>query len=122
MASASPRWAVIETREDGMTGHAARFITGLAMASVLAGCSSSPASRAALACEEAAKERAEGKMLSVDLKALEQSMVNEGEDVLRLQAPVTLDTGLQTQYTQTLDCRVKVANGELHVVRVTFVF
>ena len=105
-----------------MAGHAARVITGLAMASILAGCGGSPASRAAAACEEAAKERAEGKMLSVDLKALEQSMANEGKDVLRLQAPVTFDTGLQSQYTQTLDCRVKVTNGGLHVVRVTFVF
>lgn len=105
-----------------MTGHVTRIIMVLAVASALAGCGDSPAARAAAACADAAKERAEGKLLAVDPKALEQSAASEGKDALRLRAPVTFDTGLQSQYTQTLDCRVKLTDGKAQVIGVTFVF
>lgn len=88
----------------------------------LGGCGGSRESAAAAACEAAAKERSQGKLLAVDLEALAASAVPEGEDVLRLQAPVTFDTGLQSQYSQTLDCRVKITAEGPKVIRTTFVF
>lgn len=90
--------------------------------SVLAGCGGSPESQAAAACEAAAKERSEGKLLEVDRKALVAGARSESGDILRLQAPVTFDTGLQSEYTQTLDCRVQVADGQVRVIGITFVF
>lgn len=89
---------------------------------VLAGCGSSRESQAAAACEAAAMERATGKMLAVDRKALEQSAIAETADILQLKGPVTLDTGLQSEYTQTLNCRVQFTGKEVKVIGVVFVF
>lgn len=93
--------------------------TALAM---LAGCGGSRESQAAAACEAAAKERSEGKLLAVDVKALAAGATSEAPDILRLQAPVTFDTGLQSEYTQTLDCRAQVSDGQVRVIGITFVF
>jgi len=89
---------------------------------MLAGCGGSRESRAAAACADAAKERAAGKILAVDRKALAQSAKAETESILALQAPVTLDTGLQSEYTQTLHCRVQFSGNDAKVIAVTFVF
>ena len=85
-------------------------------------CSSSREERAAAACEVAAKESAQGKLLSVDIAALAKSASATGKDTLELTAPITLDTGLETEYKQTLNCRVQFVGGELKVLRATFVF
>ena len=92
------------------------------VALLLSGCGSSRESQAAAACESAAMERAAGKMLVVDRKALERSAIAESADILQLKAPVTLDTGLQSEYTQTLNCRVQFAGNEAKVISVVFVF
>jgi hypothetical protein len=89
---------------------------------VLTGCGGSRESRAAAACEAAAKEGAQGKMLSVDIEALAKSATATGEDTLELTAPITLDTGLETEYKQTLNCRVQFVGNDLKVLRATFVF
>lgn len=89
---------------------------------LLTGCGSSRESQAAAACEAAAMERATGKMLAVDRKALEQSAVAESADILQLKAQVTLDTGLQSEYTQTLNCRVQFTGNEVKVISAIFVF
>lgn len=89
---------------------------------MLAGCGGSLESKAATACEAAAKERTSGKLLSVDRKTLAKSSTTESDGILRLQAPVTLDTGLQTEYRQTLLCRVQVSGKNVQVISATFVF
>lgn len=103
---------------NGMAG----ITTALVLAVALGGCGGSIESRAAAACADAAKERAEGKLLAVDIDALAKNATAEGKDELRLQAPITFDTGLQSQYSQTLDCRVRITDGAPQVVGVTFVF
>ncbi len=85
-------------------------------------CGGSRESRAAAACEAAAKEAAPDKMLAVDVNVLTQSATATGTDTLELSAPITLDTGLQTEYKQTLNCRVQFVDGEPKVLRATFVF
>ncbi len=92
------------------------------MTLVLAGCGSSREMQAAEACEAAAKERTPNKLLSVDRKALAKSAKAESDDILQLIAPITLDTGLQSQYTQTLNCRVQFSGSEAKVIALTFVF
>lgn len=101
---------------------AMRLGLAAAMLVFLAGCGGSRESRAAAACESAAKERSEGKMMAVDRKALAKGATNESSDIIRLQAPVTFDTGLQSEYTQTLDCRVQISDGGMRVIGITFVF
>ncbi len=91
------------------------------MTFLIAGCDSRE-SQAAAACESAAKARAEGKLLAVDLRVLAASAENETADILRLKGPVTFDTGLQSEYTQTLDCRVQVSDGQVRVIAVSYVF
>ena len=105
-----------------MKCNAVRVMILAATLLVLAGCGGSRESRAAAACEDAAKERAEGKILSVDRKALAASAKAETENILELQAPITLDTGLQSEYTQTLHCRVQFSGNDAKVISVTFVF
>lgn len=89
---------------------------------LLASCGGSRQTQAAAACEAAAKERSEGKLLAVDRKALAAGTTSETEDILRLQGPVTFDTGLQTEYTQTLECRVQFSGNEARVIGITFLF
>ncbi len=105
-----------------MENRVVRALCVIGASAFLASCSGSRESRAADACETAAKARAEGKMLAVDHGALEKSAIAEGTDQLRLRAPVTFDTGLQSQYTQTLDCRVRFVDGKAEVLTITFVF
>ena len=61
-------------------------------------------------------------MLKVDSKALLQSVKAEAGGIYTMQAPVTFDTGLQSEYAQTLTCRVQISDGEARVVGITFVF
>lgn len=89
---------------------------------LLAACSGSRESQAAAACEAEAKDRSEGKLLAVDRKALAAGATIESGDIIRLKAPVTFDTGLQSEYTQELDCRVQVSGDEVRVIGITFVF
>ncbi len=89
---------------------------------ILAGCADSREMQAAKVCEAAAKERAVGKIMAVDLNVLRDSAVMESESVMRLQAPVTLDTGLQSEYTQTINCRVQWIDDNAQVVNLVFVF
>ncbi len=105
-----------------MANGVAGITMALGLAVALGGCGGSIESRAAAACADAAKERVEGKLLAVDLDVLTKSATAEGKEELRLQAPVTFDTGLQSQYSQTLDCRVRITDGVPQVVGVTFVF
>lgn len=99
-----------------------RLAVAAAMLVLLAGCGGSRESQAAAACEVAAKERSEGKLLEVDRKALAAGVSKEAGEVLMLQGPVTFDTGLQTEYTQTLQCRVQFSGGQARVVGIRFVF
>ena len=105
-----------------MRSNTLRFLAVLAITALLVGCGGSRESRAAAVCETAAKERSEGKLLAVDLKALELSAAREADDILRLQAPVTFDTGLQSEYTQTLNCRVQFSDDDMRVIGIVFVF
>lgn len=105
-----------------MANDMAGITMALVLAAALGGCGGSIESRAAEACADAAKERAEGKLLAVDLDVLTKSATADNKDELRLQAPITFDTGLQSQYTQTLDCRVRISDGAPQVVGVIFVF
>lgn len=104
-----------------MTKNAVRLAVVATMIFLATGCSSRE-SQAAAACEAAAKERSEGKLLAVDRKALAASVANETADILRLKGPVTFDTGLQSEYSQTLDCRVQVVDGQVRVIAVSYVF
>lgn len=104
-----------------MTKSAVRLALVATMMFLISGCGSTE-SEAAAACEAAAKERTEGKLLAVDLRVLAASAENETADILRLQGPVTFDTGLQSEYTQTLDCRVQVSDGQVRVIAVSYVF
>ncbi|MCX7556536.1 hypothetical protein OS187_06830 [Xanthomonadaceae bacterium JHOS43] len=99
-----------------------RLAAAAMMLPLLAGCGGSRESQAAAACEAAARERSEGKMLEVDRKVLAQGATSESGDILRLQAPVTFDTGLQSEYTQTLECRVQISNGQVRVIGIQFLF
>ena len=94
----------------------------LAMLALLSGCGGSRESQASAACEAAAKERSQGKMLAVDRKALEQAATPENADTLVLEGPVTFDTGLPSEYTQTLNCRVQFTDGNARVIGIIFVF
>lgn len=105
-----------------MRKHTIRLAVAVAAFAVLAGCGGSRESQAAAACETAAKERSEGKLLEVDRKALIAGATSEAADILRLKAPVTFDTGLQSEYTQALECRVQFSDGQARVIGIIFVF
>lgn len=96
--------------------------TLIGLSVLLAGCGQSTESQPARACEAEAEQRSQGKMLQVDSKALLQSVKAEAGGIYTMQAPVTFDTGLQSEYAQTLTCRVQISDGEARVVGITFVF
>ncbi|MEJ5208432.1 MAG: hypothetical protein WDA70_05755 [Lysobacteraceae bacterium] len=96
--------------------------TMISLSALLAGCGQSAESQAASACEAEAEQRSQGKMLQVDSKALLHSVKLEDNGIYTMQAPVTFDTGLQSEYAQTLTCRVQISDGQARVVGITFVF
>ena len=96
--------------------------TMIGLSALLAGCGQSAESQATSACEAEARQRSEGKMLQVDHKALTRSVKLEDNGIYTMQAPVTFDTGLQSEYAQTLTCRVQISDGQARVVGITFVF
>ena len=75
------------------------------------GGSDSPKERAAAACEAEAKARMGERSYQVDIAALGKNAKME-DGSWRLQAPITIDLGLRSEATQTLECKVLVAEGK----------
>lgn len=105
-----------------MKGRVLGSIATVAASVLLTACGSSPEALAAKACEAAAKDRAVGKIMAVDMVVLRKSASADPGGIMQLKAPVTFDTGLQSEYTQTLNCRVQFNGKEATVVSVIFVF
>ncbi len=70
-----------------------------------------PQMRAAAACEAEAKARMGERSYQVDIAALGKNAKME-DGSWRLQAPITIDLGLRSEATQTLECKVLVAEGK----------
>lgn len=80
-------------------------MTAAALGAVLAGCGG--ASEAVSVCEAAVAERLPGRTYELDSDALRESVREDGEDTVSLNAPLVIDPGMTIEQRQTVECRVR---------------
>lgn len=98
-----------------------RTLAALAIITLITGCGGRT-DEAAQACLDAARSKASGQSIDVDLKALAALATPDGEDAFRIRAPIVLDAGLSSELKQTLDCRVRLTANGPEITSLTFVF
>lgn len=99
------------------------FLTIPLLALSLAACGGAPsaADQAAAACISAAAEQLRDRPYEADAAALAASARDEGDGVFALSGPLTVDAGRSEASQQTLQCRIRLAEGAApEVVSLTF--
>lgn len=102
-----------------------RFILASLLALLLGACgSASREQRAADACVAEASQRLDGKSYEIDTGKLVASAKAEpnAADTLQLSAPVVFDRGLGTEYTQVLNCKVRIDGKSASVISIEFIW
>jgi hypothetical protein len=81
------------------------------------------ADMAAQACDAFAKNKLEGKLYQINLKALAASMKPEN-DKTKLMAPIVIEPGLPTEVKQTLECEISFSadGSSAEVTNMTFIW
>ena len=79
---------------------------------LVAGCAASRNDGAVDACGKAIADKLGGKTFSLDRGDMTGHARDESADIVVVSSTVTFDKGLSTEYRQTFDCRVRVANGK----------
>ncbi len=93
----------------------------LALSLAACGGAEGPSDRAAAACIAAAAEQLRNRPFEADAAALAASARDEGDGVLALSGPLTVDAGRSDASQQLLQCRVRlVEGGTPEVVSLTF--
>ena len=92
---------------------------------LLAACAGSgPGKLAADACVSEVNQRLAGKSFDLDARNLAASAkLEEGAgDIWHLSTKVVFDRGLSTEFTQNLNCRIRVENGTASVLSLEFIW
>ncbi len=86
-----------------------RRATLLVSVAVLSACGGGGINRqAADACMNEVGGRLDGKRYEVDVDRLAGSAAPNAANTLQLSAPIVFDRGTDTEYTQTIQCRVRI--------------
>ncbi|MEO7014402.1 MAG: hypothetical protein ABI127_08820 [Dokdonella sp.] len=91
----------------------------------LAACGGSgPAKLAAGACVAEVNQRLAGKTFDLDTSSLAASAKQENGagDIWHLSSQVVFDRGLSTEFTQNVNCRIRVDDGNASVLSVEFIW
>lgn len=85
---------------------------------------SGPGKLAADACVSEVNQRLAGKTFDLDARNLATSAkLEEGAgDIWHLSTQVVFDRGLSTEFTQNLNCRIRVENGTASVLSLEFIW
>jgi hypothetical protein len=75
---------------------------------LLAACGNTVHRNAAKACLAEVDTRLAGKLFDVDVDQLTASAVSQAAETLQLSAPIVFDRGRPTEYTQIIECRVRL--------------
>jgi len=86
-----------------------RIATLLLPTMLLAACGGSQADRAVAACAAAVEKKLEGRSFRIDRDEMARNAVPDGTDVIHVQASIVFDPDLPREYTQSFDCRARVA-------------
>ncbi len=92
----------------------------LVMCVGLVACGSSRERSSAEACVTEAGERLQGKRFQVEADALAASAKQNAADTFQLSAPIVFDRGLSSEYSQTLECRVRFDGEQASVIFLQF--
>jgi len=76
------------------------------------GCAATRNDGAVDACSKAIADKLGGKSYTLDRNDMGAHARDESADVVAVSSTITFDKGLSTEYRQTFDCRVRVANGK----------
>lgn len=90
----------------------------LALPLLLAACADANRD-AADACMAEIRSRLAGKDITVDVDRLAGAATPDGSGTL-LTAPIVFDRGLASEYTQSIECRVRVEAGKPSVIFLQF--
>ncbi len=93
----------------------------LALALLASGCASKN-DQAAKICRDEAINRADGRTVTLDLKALAAAAVPESDGSLRLTAPIVFNAALSTERKHTLSCNVRFSDKGAELVSLSFVY
>jgi len=97
------------------------FTAMLATAALLAGCAGKN-DQAAKLCYDEVVNRAKDRTVTVDIKALAASAKPEGDDAVRIQAPIVFDAGLSSEQKNTVDCKVRFTDKGPELASIAFFF
>jgi hypothetical protein len=101
--------------------HLLPFAPILALSLAACGGAPTPADQAAAACIAAAAEQLRDRPYEADAAVLAASARDEGDGVFALSGPLTVDAGRSDASQQTLQCRIRLADGAApEVVSLTF--
>lgn len=75
---------------------------------------------AADACMVEVNNRLTGKRFDVDVDKLAASATSIATETLQLSVPILFDRGLASEYTQTIECRVRLVPGPVSVIFLQF--
>lgn len=89
---------------------------------VLAGCGSSPEQQAAQACADEVARKITDKEFRLDLAEMASHAKADGEDMLRIEAAIVFDPGLPREAKQTIDCKVRLQEGQAEVISLQFIW
>lgn len=87
---------------------------------LLSACGNNEHRRAATACMAEVDNRLAGKHFEVDIGRLTDSAVAESAGTLQLSAPIVFDRGSASEYTQTVECRVRLDTAAPTVIFLQF--
>ncbi|HMM66564.1 MAG TPA: hypothetical protein PKC03_06450 [Dokdonella sp.] len=102
-----------------------RFILATFLALLLGACGGAGrAQMAADACVAEANQRLSGKSYEIDSEKLVASAkdVPNVADTLQVSGPVIFDRGLGTEYTQMLNCKVRIDGKSASVIAIEFIW
>ncbi|MEO8011115.1 MAG: hypothetical protein ABI650_05680 [Dokdonella sp.] len=97
-----------------------RNVLLLAMCMGLAACGVSRERVAADACLAEAGTRLQGKRIDVDIDKLAASASTNAPETYQLSAPIVFDRGLSSEYSQTIECRVRFNAEQPSVIFLQF--
>jgi len=79
---------------------------------LLGGCGNSRNNEAADACSKSIADKLAGKTFNLDRSDMAGHAKDEPGGVVYIASTIVFDKGLSTQYAQTFDCRVRLAEGK----------
>ena len=85
-----------------------RMALVLTFMGLLSACGGSRERIAADTCMQEVESRLAGKRIEVDVARLAASAKSIAVDTLQLSAPIVFDQGSAEEYTQTIECRVRL--------------